>query len=390
MWTASGKTLPPRVLAGAPHRSVAIATRLQASLLGLALVCSGCSDVGDSSAVPAGPDGAGDAASDSTASLVVDAAVEAETSGPTTPGGDGGVTTPVPDTVIARDASGADGRAEDAGRDSTLADGMYDSGPDATVGDGEANAEDAGVSEAGFDSTVPDAEGLSGVDAGAAEASVDGGGQHVSEAGGGLVPCSVAGQTDCVECDGNASGTGNNGGLCTPTEALFVQLDIDNGTVTAPGIDPFDPNNPSDPTASGCYPCLYNFGCIDDTAFSDKNHECGDLPGGNFTAGDGMVGPFSADCVATLQCLVATNCANSTSSVDNCYCGPGGGSPSLCPNNGPTTNGVCKTAETNGFLFMPNDSTDILKNYSDKAEPSGLANQIFVCARANSCMQCFP
>jgi hypothetical protein len=363
-------------------------------LFGLALVFSGCSDVGDSSAVPAGSDAADDAGGDSTASPVADGAVEAETSGQTaTVLGDNEATTPIPDMGTAGDANGANGQTEEAGLDATLADDADDSGPDATLADGGPSAEDASVSEAGVDSTVADASALeaeasSVVDAGAGEASVDGSGQHDSAADGGLAPCTVAGQTDCVECDGNASGMGNNGGLCTPTEALFVQLDIDNGTVTAPGVDPFDPSSPSDPTKSGCYPCLYNFGCIDDTAFGDVDHECGDLPAGNFTAGDGTVGLYSTSCVTTVQCSIDTTCANSTSGVDNCYCGPGGGSPSLCLNNGPATNGACKTAETNGFLFMPDDSTDILKNYSDKAEPSGRANQIFVCARANSCMQC--
>lgn len=356
-------------------------------MLGWAIVCSGCTDLGDSSAVPGGPEASDDAAGDSTANPG-----EAATSGQTTAVGDSEGTTPIPDTGAAQGASDADGEAEDAGPYSTPADGASDSGPDASVGGGGGNAGDAGASEAGIDSTVADASALdvessSAVDTGAGDAVVDGGGQHVSEAGG-LVPCTVAGQTDCVECDGNATGMGSNGGLCEPAEAIFVQLDIDNGTVTAPGVDPFDPDNPSDPTKSGCYPCLYNNGCIDDTAFGDEGHECGDLPAGNFTAGDGTVGLYSTDCVAVLQCATGTTCANSTSGVENCYCGPGGGSPSNCPNNGPATNGACKTAETNGFLFMPDDSTDILKNYSDKAEPSGRANQIFVCARANSCMQC--
>jgi hypothetical protein len=95
--------------------------------------------------------------------------------------------------------------------------------------------------------------------------------------------------------------------------------------------------------------------------------------------------------VQLLTCITigpGAGCAATNGGVDNCYCGAGGGSPSQCPSNGPATNGLCKAEETNGLHFDPNDSTDILKNFSDRAEPSGVANQIIVCARANGCTQC--
>ena len=44
-----------------------------------------------------------------------------------------------------------------------------------------------------------------------------------------LVPCTTAGQTGCVQCQGNS----NN--LCSPTEALIVQQDIKKGLATAAG-----------------------------------------------------------------------------------------------------------------------------------------------------------
>jgi hypothetical protein len=169
-----------------------------------------------------------------------------------------------------------------------------------------------------------------------------------------------------------------------------VQLDIASGIATDAGPDPFDPNNPSDPTVSGCYPCLYNNSCIDDVVYSDTGHECGDLPSGNFASGDGTTDEYGALCVATLQCILGSGCASLSAGVDACYCGAGGGSPSQCPLNGPATNGVCKGPETDGFRFMPSDATDILKNFYDRAEPSGPANQILVCANAQGCVQCLP
>ena len=216
-----------------------------------------------------------------------------------------------------------------------------------------------------------------------------------------LVPCTAVGQTNCVSCIGNGDGV-SVGAPCTATEAVLVALDIKNGTATAPGPDPFpDQGNPADP-ANGCYNCLWFNGALDDVAFGDSGHECQDTSG-NFTSGvagsgTGNTDTFSDICVQLLTCIttgeptatppIAGGCAQTNGGIDNCYCGPGGGSPSSCPSNGAATNGVCKTYETNGFHFAPSDSTDILKNYSDKAEPSGVANQIIVAANANSCSQC--
>jgi hypothetical protein len=221
------------------------------------------------------------------------------------------------------------------------------------------------------------------------DATVGAGETDGGDAGPSLVPCTTAGQTQCVSCQGNAA-DGGAGGLCTPTEALLVELDIARGSVTDAGSDPYDPNNPGVAAASGCYTCLYNSGCLDDTTFGDTGHECGDLPSGDFASGDGTTDMYSTLCLATLQCILGSGCALTNGGPTNCYCGSGGGSQGQCPKNGPATDGVCKGPETDGFKFTPNDSTDILKNYSDNAEPSGVANQILVCANANSCFQCLP
>ena len=250
-----------------------------------------------------------------------------------------------------------DASAPDTGVDTGAPDtGAPDTGtPD--TGTPDTGAPDTGTPDTGSPDT--------GVDTGTADA-------------GPLVPCTTAGQTNCVQCQGNASGTGNNGGLCSPTEAVLVNLDIAQGTQTAAG--------PA--VSASCYSCAYNAGCIDDTQFPDTGHECGDLPSGNFTAGNGNVASFTSDCIALLSCITTSGCAQTNGGVDNCYCGAGGGSPSACPSNGAATNGACKTQEVNGFTFMPSDSTNILKNFSDKAEPSGVANQIIVCANSNGCTQC--
>ena len=194
----------------------------------------------------------------------------------------------------------------------------------------------------------------------------------------GLQPCTAAGQTDCVACEGNAVGAENSGGICTPTEAVLVQFDIQQGLANDAGASP----------GSSCYSCLYNSGCIDDTQYPDTGHECEDLPAGSFTSGSGTTASLDALCLATLRCVLGTDCAATNGGLDNCYCGPAGGSPSQCPANGPATNGACKGPETDGFIAMPNDATNTLKNFADTTEPSGMANQIIICAQASSCTQC--
>ena len=181
-----------------------------------------------------------------------------------------------------------------------------------------------------------------------------------------------------VNCDGNASG------ICTPTEAVLVQIDINKGTITTPGN--------SESGSAGCYESLWNAGIIDDTVFGDTGKECGDHAG-NFTGADGgaATDTFANLCVATLTCEIlgaGAGCALTNGGVDNCYCGSGGGSPSLCSSAGSATNGLCKTAETNGLKFDPNDSLDILKNFTDTSEPSGVANNIIAGAAGNSFTQC--
>jgi hypothetical protein len=271
-------------------------------------------------------------------------------------------------------SSGSAGTTGDAaGGDATSLDGTT---ADADLDAGEQDDSGFDVSIEYADRVLPDvsapAEG--GPEAGDLEAS-----------SGGLAPCTADGQTACVQCQGNvADDAGQGAGVCTPTEALFVAYDIAQGYATAPGPDP----------TSGCYTCLYEAGALDDTEFADTGNECGDLPTQSFTAGNGDVGGYQAICLSTLQCILGTHCAAlddaGTNNISDCYCGSAGGSASEClgSSRGPLTNGPCKTAETNGFAAMPDDSTSILDSFNDVALPSGKANQFFVASYPSVCPQC--
>jgi hypothetical protein len=206
-------------------------------------------------------------------------------------------------------------------------------------------------------------------EAGAPEGGADGGGsgdaakESGSDTAGPLVPCTTAGQTGCVQCNGNASG------LCSATESQFVALDIKNGLATSGGFG-----------ATSCYECLFNAGCIDDTVFGDSNHECGDLTG----TLDG--GSDSTLCLSTISCIISTSCVDSAG-VSTCYCGTTH-EGSACASAGGAVNGACLTQEVNGLGYPASDNTDILKNFTSTALPSGMANQLFQCASSNSCSTC--
>jgi len=345
-----------------------------------ASVATGCSDVGDSSAVSnpygnvsdarAAPDsGVEDAeAPDSTVedTGALDSTVQEAGAEDT-----GAEDTRAPDSMVedtgAKDTGVPDSTVEDTGvkdtgtQDSAVEEtGAEDSGTlDSSVDDTGAVALDAGT---GDDGTLDSAVAESGIgEAGVADDASD---------GGGLLPCTAASQTRCVPCAGNITG------LCTPTEAAFVQHDIDNGNATPAGGDGVD----------GCYACLLMAGCIDDTEYSDHGIECGDLTG-TFNAGAQAGTADPTLCLATLACILRTSCAAGGVSVDNCYCGPTHAG-SACAAAGSAVDGACLTPEVNGLGFDVSDNTDILKNFDDNTRPAGMANQTFQCAVANSCNSC--
>ena len=174
-----------------------------------------------------------------------------------------------------------------------------------------------------------------------------------------VLPCTTAGQANCVKCTGNASG------LCSPTEAAIVDHDI--------------AKNAASPTvAPSCYACLLGGSCIDDTTFGDSGHECED-PLATFGT--------AAECEATLACVFSTDCAKTA--VATCYCGTAGptttcqGNPAVGP-----INGACDTTIAAGLGFAVTDGTDNTAKLENVAYASGKADQIFQCAIANSCSSC--
>jgi hypothetical protein len=212
---------------------------------------------------------------------------------------------------------------------------------------------------------------------------------------GGLVPCRTRSQVDaghCVSCQGNAGGPLSNGGACSPTEAAFVQLDIDQGWITAAGPD----SNPhanldGGGTPGTCYECLAGNYCLNSPPIGITGLECGDLPTTPFTAGNGYVGDPNAICLATLACIQATRCAEGkySNAYYLCYCGDaGGGVISACATTTRGQDGVCLTAETNGFTYVPTNAHDVTGNFGNVSQPSGMANSIFGCAETNGCPQC--
>ncbi len=177
-----------------------------------------------------------------------------------------------------------------------------------------------------------------------------------------LLPCTAAGQTNCVKCQGNASG------ICTPTETALVQHDITKGLATAPGNDP----------AGTCYSCLLGGACIDDTTFGDSGHECEDSLA---TFGT------SAMCEATISCIFQTACAKTA--VAACYCGTAGVATTCQGNPAPgPINGACDRVIAAGLVFPVTDGTDNTAKLENVAYAAGKADQIFQCALANSCAAC--
>lgn len=185
---------------------------------------------------------------------------------------------------------------------------------------------------------------------------------------------------DSVQC------SGNNNGVCTATEAVFVNFDIAKGLVTAAGPEP---------DTGGCYACMLSEGCLDDQLFGDTGHECGvdpqtgtsDLPA-TFKNGSGTTVNSTSTCLATVQCVISTGCGTESSGgLTNCFCGPEGGGPSTCE-TATAVNGPCDTQEVAGFSHAINDPTDIIsKDFINTLEPSGMANQIFSCGK-EACPEC--
>jgi hypothetical protein len=337
-----------------------------AALVLVAAAGAGCTDVGDSSAIPGGGEGAG---ADATGGSSSDGTlVEAPDSSADALGEAAG--DQVPGDAAASDSSSADtGVAQEVGAAVVVVDSSF---PDASVPDAAVQdaGHDAGAGESGGpDTGAPDSGSPSGggADAGSDGATGDGGADSRPDAGTGLHPCVVAGDTSCVQCQYNALPPKADK-TCTPTEAAIVQHDIATGRSSLAG--------PSDP--GSCYVCLVNVGsCIDDTQFGDRDHECD----------DSLVTGTPAQCEATLACILQARCASAAVSI--CYCGTAGllttcqGNPAAGP-----IDGACAATIAAGLGFPVSDGTDNTAQLTSATAASGKADQIFQCALTNGCAAC--
>jgi hypothetical protein len=282
-----------------------------------------------------------------------------------------------------------------------------DGGEGGTAADATVPAADASLESGAFDVDIlyvdrilPDSQVL------------DGGSDSAFDGPTGLSPCTSAdaGLSDCVSCQAWDSG------ICTPTEAQFVALDISRGLVTAPGPDTIvSPDAGPDahagsPPPQTCYECLFTNGCIDSPDFS--GNECEPVVGMNFiiyadgggvfsgATGNGMF-TTPAQCEAVIHCILGSGVGTAQCASKNysdCYCGSGvanaicsGGSisaPLTCdPTKGPIE-GVCAAQMAIGLGFPCGDGADIASNTTTVDLATGQADQIFTCANSNNCPQC--
>jgi hypothetical protein len=167
-----------------------------------------------------------------------------------------------------------------------------------------------------------------------------------------------------------------------------------------------------------CYECLVSAGCID----TNTNHgeECGDLTG-VLSAGASTGGSLANACLDVIDCIfgstftdgqqfpattppLAGTCADDANNgVANCFCGFGVGSTTFpgpnddsanCNQAAPSVdNGACLAAEYAGFgTTNATANSVILGEFTTTTLASGMANELFACAGANSvpaCPQCF-
>jgi hypothetical protein len=235
------------------------------------------------------------------------------------------------------------------------------------------------------------------LDAGAGDAAQDASGSEASMSSSNAPCTGVNIPAGCTPCTGSANG------VCTPSEALVVQRDIDKGLTGA----------------NTCYQCLLGSSCLDDT-MGDSDNECGDLAG---TVGAGAQGTESKQqaCLNTLACILGipygdlspvppepsadfpggdVSCGDLTSDgIANCYCGSNYTTTPNCSGasgvSATPVNGVCEQVELDGLGLTPSTSGSVvLSPFTVKTTASGMANGILKCAGTNagagaSCPVCF-
>ena len=240
--------------------------------------------------------------------------------------------TGVPDTST-HDAGAPDTSVTDAG----AVDANLDTGAPIDAGPTDTGSSDTGKSDAGiFDTGAPDT--------GAPDTGAPDTGVHDSGTDAGVSPCAAY----------------NGGAGCTPTEQRLVDKSPE------------------------CYRCMLNAGCIDDAFFGDTGHECGDVSG-NATAGAKSGSSRTSLCLATLDCIMTPAIECASDDVNICYCGTLG-SGNGCATAASGANGKCFQAEVDGLEHLATDAPSaVLPDYTDLRRGAGMANQLFVCAKANQC-----
>jgi hypothetical protein len=146
----------------------------------------------------------------------------------------------------------------------------------------------------------------------------------------------------------------NDGGPCTPTEALFAQ---------------YDPL---------CYQCLAEAACLHDSLNKNSGNECHDVPANApLTAGQ----PEDA-CLGVIACALRNECANGVGAAP-CYCGA---LPIVTCVGAANPPGPCAAEEAKGFGTTA--SAMITANFTTQTYAAGMANEIFTCAAINHCTHC--
>jgi len=157
--------------------------------------------------------------------------------------------------------------------------------------------------------------------------------------------------------------------------------------------DPCDPYNASCSTTeqkfvdhiAGCYACIANAECLDDTLWSDVGLECEDLQG--VAQGGARAGTSRTQlCWDLIDCMLATGCASID--VTACFCGSQTGGPCATQSTS-KADGLCKQEELDAMEMFNGDPVA----YSNERLPdttlaSGMANEMFGCANGGNCQLC--
>jgi hypothetical protein len=115
---------------------------------------------------------------------------------------------------------------------------------------------------------------------------------------------------------------------------------------------------------------MYFKGCIDDTVLNDTGNECEDAV---VTTGTDV------QCLAVVDCILATSC--SAAATYNCFCDSG-------PPSSTCNTGACAAQIASAFGFPVSDGSDIATNFDKKTYAGGMADWIFNCAVNKSCGPC--